>query len=37
MHILVSNDDGYSAPGIQKLAHAMSNFGRVTVLTFKAN
>ena len=37
MHILVSNDDGYSAPGIQKLAHAMSNFGRVTVFAPECN
>ena len=31
MHILVSNDDGYRAPGIQALARAMRKFGRVTV------
>ena len=27
MHILVSNDDGYRAPGIQALAQAMRRFG----------
>lgn len=32
MHILVSNDDGYRAPGIQALAKAMEKFGRVTVV-----
>lgn len=32
MHILVSNDDGYRAPGIQALARAMRRFGRVTVV-----
>ena len=32
MHILVSNDDGYRAPGIQALAGAMRRFGRVTVV-----
>ncbi len=32
MHILVSNDDGYRAPGIQALAQAMRRFGRVTVV-----
>ena len=32
MHILVSNDDGYRAPGIQALARAMRKFGRVTVV-----
>ncbi len=31
MHILISNDDGYRAPGIQALARAMARFGRVTV------
>ena len=31
MHILISNDDGYSARGIQALAKAMTKFGRVTV------
>ena len=32
MHILVSNDDGYRAPGIAALAQAMRRFGRVTVV-----
>ncbi|MCG5031811.1 5'/3'-nucleotidase SurE [Mesosutterella sp. OilRF-GAM-744-9] len=31
MHILISNDDGYSARGIQALAAAMGAFGEVTV------
>ena len=31
MHILISNDDGYSARGIRMLAEAMKGFGRVTV------
>ena len=31
MHILISNDDGYSARGSQALAKAMAKFGRVTV------
>ena len=32
MHILISNDDGYRAPGIKALAEAMRRFGRVTVV-----
>ncbi len=32
MHILVSNDDGYQAPGIRALAAEMQNLGRVTVV-----
>lgn len=32
MHILVSNDDGYRAPGIAALAKAMRRFGRVTIV-----
>lgn len=32
LHILVSNDDGYRAPGIRALADAMRRFGRVTVV-----
>lgn len=32
MHILVSNDDGYQAPGIAALAKAMRRFGRVTIV-----
>lgn len=31
MHILISNDDGYSARGIRALAEAMREFGHVTV------
>lgn len=37
MHILVSNDDGYRAPGIQALARAMRRFGRVTVVAPEHN
>ena len=32
MHILVTNDDGVSAPGLLALAQEMKQFGRVTVL-----
>lgn len=32
MHILISNDDGYRAPGIQVLTEAASAFARVTVV-----
>lgn len=32
MHVLVSNDDGYSAPGIRMLAATMGNYARVTVV-----
>src|SRR5215212_10454821 len=32
MRILVSNDDGYFAPGITVLAEALANFGEVTVV-----
>ncbi len=32
MHILISNDDGYRAPGIAALAKAMRRFGRVTIV-----
>lgn len=32
LHILVSNDDGYRAPGIRALADAMRRFGRVTIV-----
>ncbi len=37
MHILVSNDDGYRAPGIAALAKAMRRFGRVTVVAPESN
>lgn len=32
MHILVSNDDGYDAPGIKVLADALADMGTVTVV-----
>lgn len=32
MHILVTNDDGVTAPGLLALARAMQPFGKVTVL-----
>jgi 5'-nucleotidase len=32
MHFLVSNDDGYFAPGIAALASALATIGRVTVV-----
>ena len=32
MHILISNDDGYRAPGIRCLAAALENVARVTVV-----
>jgi 5'-nucleotidase len=32
MHILVTNDDGYLAPGLLALAQAMRSLGQVTVL-----
>lgn len=32
MHILVSNDDGYFAPGIAALAQALAALGKVTVM-----
>ncbi|MDO5530551.1 5'/3'-nucleotidase SurE [Sutterella sp.] len=32
MHILISNDDGYRAPGIHALARVMRRFGRVTIV-----
>lgn len=32
MHILVTNDDGISAPGIKALAEALQEMGRVTVV-----
>lgn len=37
MHILISNDDGYRAPGIHALAKAMSRFGRVTIVAPENN
>lgn len=32
MNILISNDDGYRAPGIEALARAMRRFGHVTIV-----
>jgi len=32
MRILLSNDDGYFAPGIEALAGALSKLGAVTVV-----
>ncbi|NIN33653.1 MAG: 5'/3'-nucleotidase SurE, partial [Gammaproteobacteria bacterium] len=32
MHFLLSNDDGYTAPGLEALADAMSLLGDVTVV-----
>jgi 5'-nucleotidase len=32
MHILVTNDDGVTAPGLSSLAKAMSRFGKVSIL-----
>jgi 5'-nucleotidase len=32
MRILLSNDDGYFAPGLEQLAHAMAALGEVTVV-----
>jgi 5'-nucleotidase len=37
MHILVSNDDGYLAPGLRALADAMRVFGDVTVVAPEQN
>lgn len=37
MHILVSNDDGYVAPGLQALAQALRRFGTVTVVAPELN
>ena len=32
MHILISNDDGYQAPGIRALATVLEDIARVTVV-----
>ena len=32
LHILISNDDGISAPGLLALTNAMKQFGKVTVI-----
>jgi 5'-nucleotidase len=37
MHILISNDDGVTAPGIQQLAAALSQFARITVVAPDSN
>jgi 5'-nucleotidase len=37
MHILVSNDDGYLAPGLVALAQALQRFGAVTVVAPEQN
>lgn len=37
MHILVSNDDGFRAPGLLALAKAMEKFGRVTIVAPEQN
>jgi len=37
MHILVTNDDGVSAPGLLALAKAMESFGRVSILAPERN
>ena len=37
MRILVSNDDGYNAPGVEALAHALRDFGEVTVVSPETN
>lgn len=37
MRILVSNDDGYSAPGLQALVDALSGLGELTVVAPETN
>ena len=37
MHILVSNDDGYLAPGILALVNALKPLGRITVIAPEQN
>ncbi|MDR2637865.1 MAG: 5'/3'-nucleotidase SurE [Zoogloeaceae bacterium] len=37
MHILLSNDDGYLAPGIICLAHALQGLGEITVVAPERN
>ena len=32
MHLLISNDDGYQAPGIQCLAEALAKIATITVV-----
>jgi 5'-nucleotidase len=37
MHILVSNDDGYSAPGLEALVAALRDLGELTVVAPETN
>ena len=37
MHILVSNDDGYTAPGIEALVHALRDLAEVSVVAPEVN
>ncbi|PRY99036.1 5'-nucleotidase /3'-nucleotidase /exopolyphosphatase [Jezberella montanilacus] len=37
MHILISNDDGYTAPGLEVLAASLSKFADVTVFAPEVN
>lgn len=37
MHILVSNDDGYSAPGLEALVQALEGLGTITVVAPETN
>ena len=37
MHFLLSNDDGYQAPGLELLAESMSGLGQVTVVAPERN
>lgn len=37
MHILVTNDDGVTAPGLLALAQAMKDFGKVSILAPERN
>jgi len=37
MHILVSNDDGYLAPGLEALVRALRPFGEITVVAPEQN
>ena len=37
LHILVSNDDGYLAPGLLALVNALRPLGRITVIAPEQN
>jgi len=37
MHILVSNDDGYTATGLEMLVHALADLGTLTVVAPEVN